>query len=213
VTPGRGGGDDWAAVGDGSLVEVLEEARSLGFLGPGEVERHLEHARAFVDLIEDGERVLDLGSGGGVPGLVVAACCVDVAVTLVDARERATAFLSRSAARLGMDIAVVRGRAEELARHPDLRGSFDVVTSRSFGAPAVTAECAAGFLRPGGRLLVSEPPDSTDRWPVEGCARTGLVPGAVCVGRGATIRVLDMVGACPAGIPRQNGVPGRRPLW
>ncbi len=53
---------------------------------------------------------------------------------------------------------VVVARAEEAARWPEFDGQFDLVTARSFGPPAVTAECAVRFLKPGGVLIVSEPP-------------------------------------------------------
>ena len=55
------------------LTAVLERARALGALGPGPVEDHITHAQRFVDALADQTgRVLDLGSGGGIPGLVIA---------------------------------------------------------------------------------------------------------------------------------------------
>ena len=65
------------------------------------------------------------------------------------------------------------GRAEDLAHEADLRGGFDVVVSRSFGPPAATVECGVGFLRPGGRLLISEPPANRS-WPAGPLAEIGL---------------------------------------
>jgi 16S rRNA (guanine527-N7)-methyltransferase len=103
---------------------------------------------------------------------------------------------------------VVQGRAEEHGRDPGLRGSFDLVTARSFGPPASTAECAAPFLAVGGRLLVSEPPMGPPRWPVE-VAQLGLRVGE----RVGGIQVLEQVALCPDRFPRRTGVPLKRPLF
>jgi len=64
---------------------------------------------------------------------------------------------------------------------PELVESFDLVTARSFGPPAVTAECGVQFLRIGGVMIVSEPPDDTDsqRWNIEKLAELGLSAEAV----------------------------------
>jgi 16S rRNA (guanine527-N7)-methyltransferase len=99
--------------------------------------------------------------------------------TLLDARQRSCAAIETSVTALGLTtrIAVVCGRAEELARYPDHRERYDLVVARSFGPPAVTAECAVGFLSPTGRLVVSEPPDPRpDRWPADKLADLGLSP-------------------------------------
>src|SRR5262249_59495264 len=82
-------------------------------------------------------------------------------------------------AALGLDdrATVLEGRAEALGRRSELRGAYDVVVARGFAPPAVTAECGAPFLRTGGLLVVSEPPDPTardGRWPDDGLALCGL---------------------------------------
>ncbi len=200
-------------LGDRPLITVLERSRALGFLGPGPIEKQLDHARAFVDLVEDGERVLDLGSGGGLPGLVLLMYRHDLDMILLDAHGRRTAFLCEAIDELGVNARVECGRAEDLGRRPDLRASVDVVTSRSFGPPAVTAECAAPFLRVGGRLLVSEPPSAQGRWNADACGRLGLSPTRLHVAHGATIQDVAQLSVCPDDYPRRNGVPGRRPLW
>ena len=73
----------------------------------------------------------------------------------------------------------MRGRAEETARSSQFRQQFDLVVSRSFGVPAVAAECGAPLLSIGGFMVVSEPPDGplVDRWPAEGLAKVGLQAG------------------------------------
>ncbi|MGH9005022.1 MAG: RsmG family class I SAM-dependent methyltransferase, partial [Acidimicrobiia bacterium] len=124
---------------------------------------------------EGAGRVLDLGSGGGVPGLVLAHELPALRIVLVDAAVRRCRFLREAIADVGLtgQVEVVEERAETAARHPTLRGAFDVVVARSFGAPALTAECAVGFLRLGGSLVVSEPPEASGRWPPEALDELG----------------------------------------
>lgn len=193
------------------LVATLERARALGFLGPGPVERHIEHAGAFVAALTGVTgTVIDLGSGGGVPGLVIAAVRPDLELVLVDATGARCRVLEEAVHRLGLSAQVVQGRAEALGRGP-WRGQADAVVARSFGRPAVTAECAAPFLRVGGILVVSEPPEPVpERWPAAGLALLGLrrrsAPGVSPV-------VLEQYAACSADYPRREGIPAKRPLF
>ena len=154
----------------------------LGLVGPGPLGPQLEHARAFVRAMPVGVHFLDLGSGGGLPGLVIVADRPDVSGVLLDATQRRCEFLRDACDRLEVSerTEVVCARAEDAARQPELRAAFDVVTARSFGPPPVTAECAIGFVRPGGEILVSEPPEpDPDRWPSDGLAGLGLLAEAV----------------------------------
>src|SRR5687768_2128573 len=121
-----------------TLRAVLEEARQLGFLGPGPVTAHVEHAEAFVAAVPlSPARALDLGSGGGVPGLLLAERWESSSWVLLDSHERRTAFLADAVARLGWAarVQVVRARAEVLGHDPGHRGQYDLVTARSFAAP------------------------------------------------------------------------------
>lgn len=198
---------------DRDLVGVLGRARELGFLGPGPVEGHIEHAGAFVEgLREVAGLVVDLGSGGGVPGLVVGVARPDLRLVLVDAMGKRCRYLEWAVDTLGLDAQVVEGRAESVGRD-DLRGAADAVTARSFGPPATTAECAAPLLRPGGLLLVSEPPDGDDdRWPSPGLTELGLAPGPRVVAT-STVQTLVQAAPCPDRFPRRDGVPAKRPLF
>jgi 16S rRNA (guanine527-N7)-methyltransferase len=163
--------------------------------------------------------VLDLGSGGGLPGLVLATYCPELELTLLEARQRACRFLREAVVALDLtQVTVVEARAEDAARRPDLRESFDAVVARSFGPPAVTAECAVGFLRPAGRLVVSEPPgdeerdDDARRWPQAGLDELGLSLPVVGGGPAASFVVMEKTGPDDRW-PRRVGVPGKRPLW
>jgi 16S rRNA (guanine527-N7)-methyltransferase len=189
---------------------VLTEARQLGLLGPGPVEDHIEHALRFVATApRPPRRFLDLGSGGGVPGLVLADAWPDSFAVLLDGSDRRAAFLRRAVVRLDLQARaeVVAERAELAGRRPAWRGEFDLVVARGFGPPALTAECGAPFLELGGHLLVSEPPERADRWPPEGVGMLGLAPEAAIGG----IRCLVQAAACPEIYPRRR--PGRPPLF
>jgi len=193
------------------LLDALSRAQHLGFLGPGPVEEHLTHAQGFA-IVDEPRSALDLGSGAGVPGLVLAARWPDSAWVLLDGQARRGAFLVDAVGRLGLThrVQVVVERAERAAHRSDLRGSFDLVVARSFGPPAVTAECAAGFLRTGGHLVVSEPPDDdAARWPAAALAKLGLHDE----GRRGNVRLVTCVDTPDPSVPRREGVPGKHPRW
>jgi 16S rRNA (guanine527-N7)-methyltransferase len=203
----------------GDLRVVLEESRELGLLGPGPVERQVQHALDLAALIGDFQgRMLDLGSGGGLPGLVLFDRWPDATGVLLDAQRRRCEFLTRSVATLGLRerVSVECGRAEVLARDVLLRGTFDLVVARSFGPPATTAECAVGFLRAGGNLVVTEPPEaesSLDRWPLRGLADLGFGPAdPLRAGETGAVRI-RLGEAADDRWPRRDGVPTKRPLW
>jgi 16S rRNA (guanine527-N7)-methyltransferase len=185
------------------LFGVLDEARRLGFLGSAPTTDVVTHARAFLPPLSRARQILDLGSGGGVPGLVIAAVRPDAALVLLDASERRTDWLRRAVARLGWGerVEVMTGRAEQIGRQRAWRGTQDAVVARSFGPPLVTAECAAPFLRVGGRLVVSEPPETpADRWPGDALAEIGL--RAVSQPAGPGVAVFDQVTPSPPNVPR-----------
>ncbi len=195
------------------LLTQLERARALGFLGPGPVRGHIEHTAGFLWALEAiVGRVLDLGSGGGVPGLVIGVARPDLTLLLVDATATRCRFLEDAVRQLGLDAVVVEGRAEVLGHGPH-RGTVDAVVARSFGPPAATAECAAPLLCPGGVLIVSEPPTVTEeRWPARGLAELGLALGDRSADS-PVVQVLHQVTSCPRSYPRRDGVPAKRPLF
>jgi 16S rRNA (guanine527-N7)-methyltransferase len=194
-----------AAIVPAALEEVLEEAARHGLIGSGPVAVAIAHAGRFAVALRPARRVVDLGSGAGLPGLVVAALRPDMELVLLDARRRRTDFLERAVGRLGWTerVSVVNARAETIGRDARWRGEFDAVVARSFGSPSVTAECGAPLLRVGGQLLVSEPPGpSTDRWPADGLALVALAPDGVPIVEG--VASFTQVGPCPARFPRRR---------
>ena len=208
---------------DPALGAVFQRSFDLGFLGGMPVADQIEHALGFVAILEahtggPPPSVIDLGTGGGVPGLVLASCWPETRVVLMDANERRTTFLDEVLVGwAGSGRAeVIRGRAEELGRVEGLRERFAAVTSRSFGIPAATAECGSGFLELGGSMVVSEPPDTDpgERWPESGLIQLGL--SSIMTVRPVErfgYQLLKKVEPLDDRYPRRVGIPVKRPAF
>jgi 16S rRNA (guanine527-N7)-methyltransferase len=200
---------------------TLKRSAELGFLGSMPIIDQIEHALGFVVAAESAlggspMSVADLGSGGGVPGLILLACWPTTRLVLLDSNERRTEFLSEATAELmgGEPVEVIRGRAEEIGQSEMFRGQFDLVTSRSFGAPAVTAECGAPLLTIGGVMVVSEPPEGENRWPADGLQPLGIIPSEhVRFEDRFGYQVLRKQEPTPDRYPRRTGIPAKRPLF
>jgi 16S rRNA (guanine527-N7)-methyltransferase len=191
-------------------------AQRLGFLGPDNVERHAQQARAFWAAAPIPDVALDLGSGGGVPGLALAAWWPSSRWILLEGAERRAVFLTDAVQELGLTdrVAVVCAAAEDAGRDVQYRAQFDLVVARSFGPPAVVAECGAPFLRGGGCLVVSEPPEwDPGRWPADQLAGFGLELTAAPRFDNSSVVVLRQGHLAGDEVPRRTGIPARRPRW
>lgn len=161
---------------DPALAAVLDRARAVGFLGPGPVEAHIEHAAMFGRALGPAERrFADIGAGGGVPGLPMLVADETRSAVLIDASQKRCSFLVWAAAELGLEnrVDVWCGRAEVIGREERAREQFDAVVARGFGPPAVTLECATPLLVSGGLIVISEPPVPR-HWPSDGLTELGL---------------------------------------
>jgi len=127
-----------------------------GLIGPREVERlwdrHLLNCAALAELFEPGERVADIGSGAGLPGLPLAIAKPGVRVVLVESLLRRAEFLRTVVADLELDVEVVRGRAEDAAVREAV-GGCDAVVSRAVASLDKLARWSLPLLRPGGRMV------------------------------------------------------------
>lgn len=127
-----------------------------GLIGPREVERlwerHLLNSAAIEELIPQGDRVVDIGSGAGLPGVPLAIARGDLTITLVEPMLRRVEFLGMAAEELGLAISIVRGRAEESAVRAEAGGA-DAVVSRAVAPIEKLTRWSVPLLRPGGRML------------------------------------------------------------
>jgi 16S rRNA (guanine527-N7)-methyltransferase len=152
-----------------ALTLALAEAQRIGALGPLPIPEAIEHAMAYVRAVsDDNRRLIDLGSGGGLPGLVIAYNCPQLErIVLIDRRAKRTDLLRRLVGQLGLRDRVEVHTADVFAfgRLSENFESFDIASARSFGTPLLLARAAHALLRSGGKLLVSEPPGSGgERW-------------------------------------------------
>jgi 16S rRNA (guanine527-N7)-methyltransferase len=203
------------------LESLLADARRFGFLGPGPVADQVARSLAFASLAGGAPSgpAIDLGSGGGLPGLVLAALWGDSEWLLLDSNGKRARWLQTAVDKLGMSsrVAVLCERAE-LTGRGRRRHSAQLITARGFGAPAPTAECSAPLLRTGGRLLVADPPEQgKDRWPQDGLAQLGLELEAsdvvvTAIGHVSMSRLVATTDCGPK-FPRRVGLPFKRPLF
>lgn len=165
-------------------------------------------------------RLVDVGTGGGFPGLVLAIAEPALRVLLVDATRRKTEYLERAAAELALEVDVLHARAEDAAHDPALREAFDVAVCRALGPWPVVLELTLPFCRAGGVLLGQRGADA----PAEAGAHTqaaALLGGQVVevehvgVGVGLERRhviVVEKTAPTPERYPRKAGIPAKRPL-
>jgi 16S rRNA (guanine527-N7)-methyltransferase len=127
-----------------------------GLIGPREVERlwdrHVMNSAAVGELLRSGERVVDIGSGAGLPGIPLVLARPDASVGLVEPLLRRSEFLHEVVAELGLEVAVVRARAEDKSVREQM-GEADVVTSRAVASLDKLARWSVPLLRVGGRML------------------------------------------------------------
>lgn len=134
-------------------ADLAQYGEQLGLIGPLEAERlwsrHVVNCALVAPLLRPG-RVGDVGSGAGLPGLVLAIARPDVELVLIEPMERRTDWLTAEADRLGLEnVTVLRGRAEDI--HPD--PLLDQVTARAVSALSKLVPLCAPLVKPGGELL------------------------------------------------------------
>lgn len=205
------------------LTELHEQICSWPGLVADRRPELVDDCLTLVGLLEPGARVVDVGSGGGLPGLPLAVVRPDLQITLIEARARKTAFLVQAAARLGLaNVAVLGMRAETAGRSPEHREAYDVAVARALAPMPVLAELCLPLVRVGGRLLAmkaSAPAQLDIELVAAGAAidslgggRAEVVATPSSARRHGVVVIVPKVTPTPAGYPRRPGVPGRRPL-
>jgi len=127
-----------------------------GLIGPREGdrlwERHLLNSAVLAELVPQGCRVLDVGSGAGLPGIPLALARPDLSIVLLEPMARRVAWLREIVTALGLTVEVHRGRAEDPVVRDELGGN-DVVTARAVAPLGRLASWTLPLVAPGGRLL------------------------------------------------------------
>jgi len=205
-------------VNDSKLAELARLIDGWHGLVSGPAADLIDDCLVLVDQLAGVDSLVDVGSGGGLPGLPLKIALPQLAVTLVEADGRKAAFLTDACARLGLGhVSVVARRAEDAAHEPALRESFDVAVARALAPMPVLVELCLPFVRVGGRLLAQK----TQAVDVSAAGRAiqtlgGAPPRVVAAATRArdagVIVVVEKVAPTPAAYPRRSGVPSRRPL-
>ncbi|CAN5393074.1 hypothetical protein BH23ACT9_BH23ACT9_17710 [soil metagenome] len=182
---------------------------------------HIPECVAVVEAVGpgDGQHWIDLGTGGGLPGLVAAVLHPHVGWTLIDARQKKADVVAEfiDILRLG-NARSVGGRAEVLAQQEEYRGLYDGVVSRALARLDIVAELARGFLRARGRLeVVKGPSIDQERGYFQRASgrlrmRETTTERIGSPDRGTVLVSIAAQGGPPRGIPRRDGLPQSQPL-
>ena len=184
----------------------------------GPADQLIDDALVLLDHLGDAKRLVDVGSGGGLPGLPLKIARPELAVTLVEVDSGKAAFLVQACARLGLiDVEVVGRRAEEVGHDARYRESFDVAVARALAPLPVLVELCLPLVRMGGNLLAQktdkeEVPAAQRAIELLGGALQSVSPAPSTARATGTIVVIAKVGPTPSRYPRRSGVPARKPL-
>ncbi|SRR6266536_6118863 len=193
---------------------------------PGLIARGLDAAALVADSLsllphlEGVASLVDVGSGGGMPGLPLKLARPRLRVTLIESDHRKAAFLEHAAARLGLEVEVLAERAEDAGRGP-LRESFDAACSRALAPLPVAAELCLPLVRVGGRMLAlrtaaegpaREPAEAAAALRLFGGGEARVLPAPSRLRERGVVVVVPKVAPTPPEYPRRAGIPSRRPL-
>lgn len=194
-----------------NLVAAGERARVY--------ERHVVECDALAATLSPSGRWMDLGTGGGLPGLVLAVRHPGVTWTLVDATAKKVSAVQQFATELGLpNVEVVHGRAETLAHDPAFRGRFGGVVTRAVAPLPTLAELCRGFVAGNGVVVALKGPRWQQEVDAAGPALRALRLRLVSAeplespARDSWVVTMRATGAPPAGYPRRDGVPKGDPI-
>ena len=170
--------------------------------------------------IGNAARIIDVGSGAGFPGIPLAICLPDVHFVLLDSLSKRVDFLQSVIDALQLNAEAIHMRAEDAARNPALRESFDIATARAVAGLNLLSEYLLPFVKPGGHMMALKGPGLTEE-AAEAEKALSILGGkfareeAVCIpGRDWDHRIawIEKVSPTPAKYPRKAGKPEKAPL-
>lgn len=186
--------------------------------------RHIIDSLTILPVLDDlpeNARVIDIGTGGGLPGMPLAIARPDLKIVLMDSTGKKTTFLEECAAQLGLsNVTVLHTRAERAGQDPDHRSQYDVAICRAIGVMSELLEYAMPLLKVGGRLLAMKGPKAEQELEVAGDALTILGAGSVQVieaypeGFELNTVIVEVTKdqPTPDEYPRLPGIPHQSPL-
>ena len=206
------------SVNDSKLVQLARMISEWPGLVSGPAAELIDDSLVLLEHLGEANKVVDVGSGGGLPGLPLRIARPRLSLTLVEADQAKAAFLVRVCATLGLhDVEVLARRAEEVGRDPLYREAFDVAVARALAPMPALVELCLPLVRVGGRLLAqktaSEDVDSAaPAIEALGGALNRVVAAASAVRGAGTVVIVDKIRSTPPAYPRRPGVPARKPL-
>lgn len=206
------------------LGEWNERVNLVSDASPAVVERrHIAESLALGaalrerEILRPGARIADVGAGAGFPGLPIQIAWPSIALTLIEATAKKSAFLEAAVAELGLTAIVRTGRAEDLAHEQELRESFDLVLARAVAPLPALLELTLPFARVGGRVVTPKGSRLDDE--VASAQRAlSLLRARLFVvafdvpGPPQKLAVAVKQAATPAEYPRRAGMPSKAPL-
>ncbi len=186
-----------------------------------EIDKHIEDSLIMVKNFDwTGKRVIDIGSGAGFPGLVLALACPQAEFTLLEADLKKSAFLEMVKEQLELDhVRVLRKRAEELGRDPVHRNAYDIGTARAVANMNILLEYGLPLLKSGGCLLLwkgrnyqEEINGANTALEILGGKIKEIIAYNLLEERDRVIVVCEKAQATPEKYPRRVGIPAKRPL-
>lgn len=209
------------------LIEALrQESGKLNLFSSGDREKleikHIPDSLAVLEfwkpLPED--KVADIGTGGGLPGLALAKECPEVYFTLIDSREKKIQAVKNIAENVGLEnVEVIAGRLEDLAHEKKYREQFDAVTARALAPLPTLLEYAAGFIKEGGQLFAWKGSEFLDELKASEAAQEALdlhfeeaYEYTLPEGEARTILVFLKTAQIHGKYPRRAPLPKEKPL-
>ncbi len=183
-------------------------------------DRHILDSLSLLPYLPEDDSIIDIGSGGGLPGIVLAITHPDRPICLLEATGKKARFLEQTAAELGLDqVSVVADRAETAGHEPALREQFDVAIARAVADLPALLEFTAPFVRKGGRVLAMKGKSADKEIDRSSRARTTLGLGEAAThyplktkGRETCVIGFRKIRATPKAYPRLPGTPAKHPL-
>ena len=199
------------------LLASCTRARLTGTRGTDEIyELQILDCLPSLEYLPSSGQVIDVGSGGGLPGIVWAVYRPDLRITLLDSVNKKCEAVREIIAALGIqNVSVICARSEEFAKSH--REEYDLAGARALASCGVCAELLSPLVRAGGHILTfkgekvhDEISEVSDKWGMLGLSKPAL---HFYGGNSKCIVIWEKVKKCPANFPRREGLAGTRPFW